>query len=290
LGCEPVVWSFQLEGNFRMADWTDGWGVGWRVGLADTVPFPKVNPLPTLDGLDAFRFPDPDRLLFSDGLRGELAAVDRRAHVVLGSLTYFLFERAWSLMGMDGFLTALVTHPHEARELLHGIAAYARRVFERYLDLGVDGVTFSEDLGSQRALMISPAMAREYLLPEYRFAFEPVLRAGKIVNFHSCGCVEAVAADLASIGVTVLNPVQARANDLARLKADTVGRMALQGGIDTDLLVRGTPREVGAETERVMAVLKPRGGYVCSPDQSIPGVPEANLDALWSTARAMGRY
>jgi uroporphyrinogen decarboxylase len=74
------------------------------------------------------------------------------------------------------------------------------------------------------------------------------------------------------------------------VKRATAGRTALQGGIDTDLLIRGTPAAVRAETERVMAILKPGGGYVCAPDQTIPGVPPENLEALWTTARAAGRY
>jgi len=290
LGRESVALSFQFEGNFRKADWTDAWGVGWEVGIADTVPFPRLNPLPDLDRLDGYRVPDPDRLAFTEELRDELASVNRAGHVVYGSLTYLLFERAWAVMGLEGFLAALVTHPGAAHEFLHAIAGYARRVFERYLDLGVDGISFSEDLGSQRALMLSPSMVREFLLPEYRFMFAPALRAGKIVNFHSCGCIEAIAGDLAGIGVTVLNPVQARANDLRAVKRATAGRTALQGGIDTDLLIRGTPAEVRAETERVMAILKPGGGYVCAPDQTIPGIPQANLVALWTTAEAIGRY
>jgi uroporphyrinogen decarboxylase len=191
---------------------------------------------------------------------------------------------------MEGFLTGLITHPREAHALCHLLAGYARQVFSRYLELGVDGVSFSEDLGTQRALMVSPAAFREFLLPEYRYCFAEVLAAGKIVNFHSCGCVDAVAADLASIGVTVLNPIQARANDLASLKAATRGRMALQGGIDTAVLALGTPAQVRDEVARVMAVLKPGGGYVCGPDQSIPGIPEENMAALWSAAAELGRY
>ena len=40
--------------------------------------------------------------------------------------------------------------------------------------------------------------------------------------------------------MTVLNPVQARANDLPRIKAATCGKMALSGAIDTAILARGT--------------------------------------------------
>ncbi len=290
LGNEPVSHAFQFEGNFRKEDWTDLWGVRWEVGLENTVPFPKGNPLPSFDRLDDYRFPSPDALVFSDELREGVAAVDRGARLVIGELDYLLFERAWAVMGMDNFLAGLATHPEQAHAFLHAIACYARAVFDRYLELGVDGVSFSEDLGSQRALMISPRMFGEFFLPEYEHCFENVLREGKLVLFHSCGCVDAIAGDLAGIGVSVLDPVQARANDLHKIKQDTVGRMALSGAIDTSVLALGSPADVRAEVIRVMEILKPGGGYVCAPDQSIPGVPAENMEALWDTARETGRY
>jgi uroporphyrinogen decarboxylase len=290
LGNEPIFHGFQFEGNFYMGDWTDLWGVRWEAGLEHTVPFPKGNPLPSFDRLDDYRVPSPEALVFSDDLREGLARVDRGATLVIGELTYLLFERAWAIMGMDNFLAGLATHPEQARAFLHAIASYARAVFDRYLELGIDGVGFSEDLGSQRALMISPQMFRDFLLPEYEHCFENVLREGKLVLFHSCGCVDTIAGDLASIGVSVLNPVQARANDLHKLKRDTVGRMALHGGIDTAVLAMGTPEEVQAEVIRVVEILKPGGGWVCAPDQAIPGIPDENMNALWETAREAGRY
>ena len=289
-GNEPVYHSFQFDGNFRMADWTDHWGIGWEVGLAGTVPFPRHNPLPSLEQLDDYHFPNPDELAFTDDMRQALRGVDRGAQLVKGELTYLLFERAWAIMGMENLLTAFVTHSDEMHRFLHGIATYARDVFDRYLEIGVDAIGFSEDLGSQRALMISPAMFRRFILPEYRFIFEHTLRAGRIVHFHSCGCIQAIAGDLADIGVTILNPVQARANNLSTIKAGTAGRMALHGGIDTALLLNGTVAQVQAEVGRVMALLKPGGGYICSPDQDLPGIPVRNMQALWDTARQLGRY
>jgi uroporphyrinogen decarboxylase len=290
LGNEPVFHSFQFEGNFRTESWTDGWGVRWEVGIEGTVPFPKGNPLPSLDRLDDYRLPDHGDLAFTDDMRRRLAVVDREQQLVMGGLTYLLFERAWAIMGMESLLAALITHPAQCREFLRKIARYARCVFDRYLNLGVDGVSVSEDLGSQRALLMSPAMFREFLLPEYAYCFERVLAAGKIVFFHSCGCVNEIAGDLAGLGITILDPIQARANDLERLKRDTFGRTALHGGIDTAVLANGTPDDVRAEVVRVMRIVKPGGGYVCAPDQAIPGIPEANLQALWETARGVGRY
>lgn len=279
-----------FDGNFKKENWTDAWGVGWRVTLEEFVPFPKVNPLSDLDRLTDYRFPDPGDLTIGEEMRATLNRPDRDRLLVIGQLMYFMFERAWALMGMEECLMAFHTHPQEMHELLRRIADYNIAVFDRYLELGVDGIGFSEDLGSQRALMMSPAIFREFILPEYKRCFAHVLAAGKVVRFHSCGCVQDIIADLASIGVTVLNPVQARANDLSRVKADaSAGRMALEGGIDSHLLVIGTPDQVRQETLRVLRILAPGGGYLLAPDQSMPW-PQENYQAMIETAKHYGAY
>ncbi len=287
---EGIQVSVQFEGNFRLADWNDAWGVGWRMTLKEFVPFPKVNPLPSLTRLADFKFPDPGALTIGEEMRAVLQRPDRERLFITGMLTYFLFERAWALMGMEECLMAFYTHPAEMHELLGRIADYNIKVFERYLELGVDAVGFSEDLGSQKALLMSPAIFREFLLPQYKRCFEGVLAAGKLVRFHSCGCVQDIVADLAGIGVSILNPVQARANDLARVKRDAMaGRMALEGGVDSHLLVVGSPDEVRRETLRVLSILGPGGGYILGPDQGMLWPPE-NYRAMIDTVREFGRY
>ncbi len=280
----------QFDGNFRLENWSDAWGVGWRITLKEFVPFPKVNPLPSLTKLVDFKFPDPGALTGGEEMRAVLKRPDRGRLFVTGGLTYFLFERAWALMGMEECLMAFHTHPAEMHELLERIADYNIKVFDRYLELGVDAVSFSEDLGSQRALMMSPAIFREFLLPQYKRCFEGVLAAGKLVRFHSCGCVQDIVSDLAGIGVSALNPVQDRANDLTRMKREAMaGRMALEGGVDSHLLTIGTPEEVRRETLRVLGILGPGGGYVLGPDQGMLW-PKENYQAMIDTVREFGAY
>ena len=97
--------------------------------------------------------------------------------------------------------------------------------------------------------------------------------------------------DLADVGVTMLNPIQANANDIAKVKRDSLaGKMALNGGIGTHLIMTGTPEQVYDETRRVMEILKPGGGYVVAPDQYFNNMPEANVNALWQAAKDFGVY
>jgi uroporphyrinogen decarboxylase len=137
--------------------------------------------------------------------------------------------------------------------------------------------------------MISPRFFRDFFVPEHRRCFEPLVKERKIVDFHSCGRVQDIVEDLISVGVTVLNPVQARANDLVLMKQKCMGKMALKGGIDSHLLMLGPVAKIEEEVERVMAVLSPGGGYIVGPDQSMPFPPE-NIESLWRKTLTYGKY
>lgn len=288
---EDIFFNLQVQDNMSRSEFTDEWQVKWVQKLPGTAPFPTHNPLSDLDLLQDYSFPDPD-LLFDPLWRKKesIRAAKASGKIVIGNYVYFLYERVWALMGMENFLIALVEQPKEVQSLLQRIAMFSRKVFENYLELGVEAIGFSEDLGTQKALMFSPDLFRKHFLPQYEIAFAPVLSAGAILNFHSCGRIDEIAADLAAIGVTILNPLQARANDLVRVKKETHGKMALQGAIDSHLLLTGTPQQVAAETRRILQILKPGGGYVLAPDQGFPEYPKGNLEAMDQVAREQGRY
>ncbi|MCL2772215.1 MAG: hypothetical protein FWD71_02600 [Oscillospiraceae bacterium] len=289
--CDPVWYGISFDDILKLENWTDRFGVKWEMGMEGVVPFPKGNPLADIERqLEQYKFPDPDGLMMNPDVLDRLKTVDRNNVLVIGNMTYLCFERAWALMGMDNFLAAIIEFPDEVHYILHELARYAKGVFDRYLEMGIDAVSFSEDLGTQKALMMSPAHFREFFIPEYKYAFENVLKANKMVNFHSCGCVTEIAGDLADIGITILNPVQARANDLPKMKKDVYGKMALEGGIDTHLIMTGTPDDVRKEVIRVMEILKLGGGYVCGPDQYFPDMPSENIQMLWKTAKDTGKY
>jgi len=287
---EDCSYGIALDGNYRRDNWTDLWGVRWEVGIDGTVPFPKGYPLPDLERIDDYRFPSINDLTWPQEEKEKLAVVDHSEKLVMGWLIYFIFERAWALMGMDNFLLAFHTHPEEMKYLLQRIADFNIAYFDRMLELGVDGVAFTEDLGSQKALMISPEMFREFFLPEYRRCFAHILEAGKIIYFHSCGCIETVAGDLAKAGVTILNPVQANANNQQTVRQETFGRTAIEGATNARILVDGTPKDVRKEVERVMNIFKPGSGFIFGMDEGISNLPQENLDVMWKTARQLGKY
>jgi uroporphyrinogen decarboxylase len=94
---------------------------------------------------------------------------------------------------------------------------------------------------------------------------------------------------LMDLGVDVLNPVQATANDLDEVRRLTAGRMALQGGVSTATIMAGPAERIVAEARRRMWQLGRHGGYFCGPDQGMP-FPPAHIEALRRTVEQYGRY
>jgi uroporphyrinogen decarboxylase len=156
----------------------------------------------------------------------------------------------------------------------------------------IDGVLLGSDWGSQRSLLMSPAIWRDLIAPGEKREYDLVHSAGKHVWIHSCGCIDTIMPDLVEIGMDVLNPVQPEAMDIARLKALYGDRITFWGGISTQrTLPYGTPDEVRADVRRTVELMGRGGGYITAPSQCLQDdVPLANIVALIDEARhAAGR-
>jgi len=93
------------------------------------------------------------------------------------------------------------------------IVEYNLTIIDKWLERKVDGIFFSDDWGSQRALLINPDDWRKFYKPSYQRMFDRVRCGGAHVWMHLCGNITAILPDLIDIGLSVLNPVQPRAMD-----------------------------------------------------------------------------
>ncbi len=242
----------------------------------------QVLPEPTLRG---YSFPDPRDPRFFRDIPGMLATLGDRFRVFC--LGFSLFERAWTLRGMQAFYMDLIDNPPFVRELLDAIAEYDIAQVREALRYDIDAVYFGDDWGQQRGLLMGYPAWKEFLFPVLRRMYKVVLDGGRMVFIHSCGDVDELFEDLISIGLRVFNPFQPEVMDVAALMAAYRGRLAFWGGLSTQrTLPHGTPEEVRAETRRLIELGRD-GGYVLSPAHAVGGdVPLANMLAFIETVKA----
>ena len=199
------------------------------------------------------------------------------------------FEKANAARGIEYFLGDLGGNQAFARRMLDAIIKKNVVMLENILSFPeIDGVLLGSDWGSQHGLLMSPDMWRECIAPGELREYKLIHEAGKDVWLHSCGNIEAILDDLVEMGLDVLNPVQPECMDIYKLKDQYGARLSFWGGISTQqTLPYGTPVEVRAEIDQVVAYMSEGGGYITAPAQYIQtDVPLENMLALIEQARS----
>ena len=269
-------------GIFKDGRFTDEWGVRWK-GVGETRGQVEIPPLsePTLKG---YSFPEkisPEviRQMKSHAEKNK----DRYRVVKLGAL----WEQATFLHGMKDMLIDLILHPGFVHELLDGIMDVLLenlKIYHRELD--VDCIWLSDDYGSQKNLLMSPTLWREFIRPRLKRICDEVHAAGYHFVLHSDGAIAEVIPDIVDIGVDLLNPVQSECMDVYKIKKDFGRYLTIWGGYGSQrMLVFGTPSEIRQEVNEICDSLGKGGGFILTPGLSIQNeVPIENAAAFIETA------
>jgi len=209
-------------------------------------------------------------------------AGDRFCFVGIG---FSLFERYWTMCGMEDGLAYLLTDPEFAASLFGAICDFNLKLIDIILEYPVDAVYFGDDWGQQKGLIMGPVLWRKFIKPCLARMYGRVREAGRFVVQHSCGDIGQVYGDLIEIGLTCHQTFQPEIYDIEAVKKKYGEKLAFWGGISTQrLLPYATPEKVAAETRRIMRIMKPGGGYIASPTHAVPGdVPCENIVSMLKT-------
>lgn len=267
--------------------WIDEWGTGW----VEDGHGAKTESYPLEAGYEAlanYAFPDahlPGRFDAADKLLNR-----RGERYVLPSVWFTLFERLWMLRGFENMLIDPYTDPSDFANLRDRVIEFNLTIIDQWVRRGADGVFFSDDWGSQRALLMNPDDWRRFYKPSYRRMFERVRGGGAHVWMHLCGNITAILPDLIDLGLNVLNPVQPQAMDVRQLAREFGGRVCFNGGVDVQgTMVKGTPHDVKRQVHELVALFgKFNGGYIGGTSHSV--MPETPLDNVIALYEAFLEY
>ena len=284
--------NYAMEGIVHESDGethTDFWGVEW----VKEGPFNQIrcSPLQHADAKDIsnYRYPYEhiDELLVN---MEPVVAVGREFFIGC-DVSPCLFEMVCRIRGMEAAALDLAASSQLSQAMLERAGAFSVRLAQAACDrLPIDWLWTGDDVGGQRAMMMSPQCWRDMIRPHLARIFEVGKSRDLPVAYHSCGSIRPIIADLVDIGLDVLNPIQCNCPgmDPFELKEEYGTALSFMGGVDTQqLLPYGSEDEVYRGTMKLVEEMTADGGgYILAASHAVP--PETPMENILAMYRAAG--
>ena len=278
-------YSFSPRTDAWYVDGVDEFGVK-RIHAAGGVGLhrhsSKLDDIGYLDEYLEKDFPDP----WAPG-RFDRAKMLRERYpdrYIVGHWWQALFESVADLRGMENYLCDLIIDRDNIMRLERKLCNFWKEVIKGFAESGMDGIFFSDDVGDQRSMILSPQTWREVLKPLYREMIDVAHERGLHVLLHTCGNVKEIIPDIIEAGFDAIHPIQPGCMNAREIAGMYRGKISFFGGIDVqNLLPNGTPEQVDRAMKDMMEIFNsPEGGFIAAPANSImPETPMENIKALF---------
>jgi uroporphyrinogen decarboxylase len=279
----------------------DMWGIEWQYML-DSYSFcaSPLSTAQTVADIERHPWPDPCNPALFAGLRERARWLyDNTDYVLVAdSIKGGILTKALQIRGYEQMFADLVDNVPFAEALMDKLLGLYKQFWTQFLEeVGpyVQMVYFTDDIGGQSSLMISPATFRTLLKPRLASLIDHIKGQADVkFMYHTDGAVHPVIEDIIDMGVDVLNPIQTSAlgMDTAALKEMYHGRLCFHGAIDVQqMLPFASPEEVRYDVARRLHDLGRGGGYILAPCHNIGSdVPPENVEAMYAAAHEYGAY
>jgi uroporphyrinogen decarboxylase len=284
-----MVTGFSVRRSFKVAADTAGaqnWLDGQRYWQDES-----SGPIQSWADFEAYPWPKPEEL---NHLALEFVNRILPEGMKIAAFGYGgIFENSSWLMGLEPFSYALHDQPdlveaicERVGELATATAAYAATIDN------VAMMFLSDDLGFFSGTLVSPAVIRRYITPHYKKIAEATHRAGNLVVLHSCGNVYKLMDDfIDDVGIDAKHSYEDKILPVEEAYRRWGDRVAVLGGVDMDLLGRGTEEQVRARVRQILEVCGVKGtGYALGSGNTAANyIPVQNYLAMLDEGRRWNR-
>jgi len=173
-----------------------------------------------------------------------------------------------ALFGWDLQLMAAGIDPKGFGDMANRYAGWIQQYFDALAETSIPLVLIHDDIVWSSGPIYNPAWYREYVFPNYRKYFAPLLAGGKKILFCSDGNFDEFVDDIADAGVHgfIFEPM----TSLEAIAAKYGKTHVIIGNADTRVLLTGTKERIRAEVERCMSAGRECPGFFLAVGNHIP--------------------
>ena len=188
-----------------------------------------------------------------------------------------------SLIGPEDLLFKFYDEPELIHDCMRVWFELADAVIARHQQhVTIDELYLAEDICYNNGSLISPEMMREFLIPYYQQLIAN-LRSRQIdkqrhlyIQIDTDGFAPPVIPVYMEIGMDVMSPFEVAAGCDVVENGRQYPNLVIFGGIDKRILAK-SKEEIDREVERILPVMRRRGGYIPTSDHGVPAeVPYEN--------------
>ena len=174
-----------------------------------------------------------------------------------------IFEDLKLLMGIENMAIKSIEEPELLDDILEKLTMLAEYGVEKVAAHPATGALFyGEDMGFNTSLILSPKFMRHHVIPRLKRIAAACHKHGKPFLLHSCGQIDALMKDLiGDVGIDARHSYQDNLEPVEQVYRKYGDKISILGGVDVDLLSRGTTDEVRARTRKILQTCAPGGGF-----------------------------
>ena len=182
-----------------------------------------------------------------------------------------VLEPVMWLMGYETFALAIYDQPDLVQAMFDKIEEIFVPLARTLVQMDrVVALWMGDDMGFKTGTMIAPDHIRQFVFPVQKQMADIAHGQGMPFLLHACGNLEAVMDDLIDdVGIDARHSFEDVIEPVESFAARYGDRIAVIGGVDVDILGRGTEEQVRARTREILEACAPGGGYVLGSGNSI---------------------
>ena len=182
-----------------------------------------------------------------------------------------VFENVRWLMGYEAMAYAIYENPDLVEALFQKVGRLVTCALENAAQIeNVGLIVMGEDMGFNTGTLFAPVFFREHVFQWQKNCVDSAHKNGHVFLLHCCGKIDAIMEDLIEyVGIDARHSYQDAVTPVEDVYNRYHDRLAIVGGVDIDLLARGSEGDVRKRTRQILEACAPGGGYIMGTGNSV---------------------